>query len=62
MITLEKGEKLHNEPNLEVYQSGQYQDDDLVLVNVIGENIPKYQYVACYVKYGTFEENENNEQ
>jgi hypothetical protein len=61
MIILEKGDRLFNEPNLEVYQSGEYQNDDLVLVNIIGEDIAKYQYVAYYVKYGTFEENENTE-
>jgi len=61
MITLNKEDKLFNEPNLEVYESGEYQDDDLVLVNKVGESIPIYQYIAYYIKYGDYKkEDENN--
>jgi hypothetical protein len=55
MIILEKGERLHNEPNLEVYIGGEYNETDLVLVNQIGDDTPKYQYLAIYIKTGQFE-------
>jgi len=60
MIKLNKGDRLFNEPNLEVYESKEYQDDDLVLVNKVGEFNPIYQYVAYYIKYGDYKKEEEN--
>jgi hypothetical protein len=59
MITLEKGNKLINEPHLEVYNSGEYKNNDLVLVNKIGETVPTYQYIAYYIKFGMIEDEIN---
>jgi hypothetical protein len=62
MINLEKGEKLKNEKNREVFQSGEYDENDLVLVNEIGDEIPKYQYPAFYIKNGYHFQNKGEDE
>jgi hypothetical protein len=58
MIHLENGEILHNEKNMVVCETGDYEDGQLVLVGEINNptyppDFPLYQYVAYYIKYGT---------
>jgi hypothetical protein len=52
MITLEKGQKLFLNQNLEVFEGGTFENSDLVLVNIVGEEIPKFQYQALYILNG----------
>lgn len=52
MITLEKGDKLISNENLEVFEGGTFDDTDLVMVNVVGEDFASYQYQAYYIKNG----------
>ncbi len=57
MIYLEKGELLHNEKNMVVCESGEYEDDQLVLVGELdnpeySSDFPLYQYPAYYIKHG----------
>jgi len=52
MITLAQGQKLFLHEDLEVYQGGDFENTDLVLVNIVGEDIPKFQYQALYVLNG----------
>jgi hypothetical protein len=58
-IFLEKGEILHNEPNRVVCVTGEYQQDELVLVGELNNpnfppDFPLYQYPAIYIKYGKY--------
>ncbi len=52
MIEIEKGFKLIMNENLEVFQGGTFNDHDLVLVNIVGEDIAKFQYQALYIVSG----------
>jgi hypothetical protein len=52
MITLNKGEKLITDPDLEVFESGTYDERDLVLVNKVGENFAILQCQAYFIKNG----------
>lgn len=59
IIFLEKGERLHNEPNMVVCVSGEYDEYELVLVGELNNpkyppDFPLYQYPAIYIKYGTY--------
>lgn len=51
-MILEKGEKLFIDNSLSVYEEGEYEPFDLVLVIKDGDDIPKYQYQAQYIKTG----------
>jgi hypothetical protein len=58
-IFLEKGERLHNESNRVVCVTGEYNEDDLVLVGELDNkhyppDFPLYQYPAIYIKYGKY--------
>jgi hypothetical protein len=53
-IKLNKGDKLHSLENLIVFETGEYNYDDLVLVSDINNSDkPLYQYTAFFIKYGT---------
>jgi hypothetical protein len=52
MITLEKGDKLTSDENLEVFEGGTFEDTDLVMVNVVDDDFTSYQYQAYYIKNG----------
>lgn len=52
MITLIKGEKLFTDPEFEVFESGDYDERDLVLVNKIGDDFPLLQCQAYFIKNG----------
>ncbi len=52
MIVLEKGDLLVSDENLEVFESGTFEDTDLVMVNRVGEDHADYQYQAYYIKNG----------
>jgi hypothetical protein len=52
MIELEKGFKLLLNEDLEVFEGGTFEDHDLVLVNIVGELEPKFQYQALYIVSG----------
>jgi len=59
LIYLEKGETLFNEKDRVVCETGEYEDDQMVLVGATDNPIyppdfPLYQYPAVYVKYGVF--------
>lgn len=56
-IYLEKGEKLYNEANRVVCETGEYEPEELVLVGELNNSLyppdfPLYQYPAYYIKYG----------
>lgn len=52
MIQLEKGEKLFTDETLSVFEGGDFNNCDLVLVIKDGDDIPKYQYQAYFIKTG----------
>ena len=52
MIEIEKGFKLILNENLEVFEGGTFEDHDLVLVNIVGEDYAKFQYQALYIVSG----------
>ena len=61
-IFLEKGEILYSEQNRVVCFSGEYDEDELVLVGELHNpkyppDFPLYQYPAIYIKYGTYNNN-----
>lgn len=61
-IYLEKGEILHNERNMIVCETGEYEELELVKVGEINNpnyspDFPLYQYPAIYIKYGSYGEN-----
>ena len=56
-IYLEKGEPLHNEPNMVVCVTGEYDSDELVLVGELNNpmyppDFPLYQFQAYFIKNG----------
>ena len=59
MIHLEKGEELYIEKDRVVCQTGDYEEEEMVLVGATDNPIyppdfPLYQYPAIYIKYGVF--------
>lgn len=59
MIHLEKGEELYIEKDRVVCQTGDYEEEEMVLVGATDNptyppDFPLYQYPAIYVKYGVF--------
>ena len=63
VIHLEKGETLFIEKNMVVCETGDYEEQEMVLVGELGNPIyspdfPLYQYPAIYVKYGIFNREE----
>ncbi|MBP9758730.1 hypothetical protein KBD45_03470 [Candidatus Dojkabacteria bacterium] len=52
MINLEKGERLVSDETLVVFEGGEYNDFDLVLVAKENEDKPIYQFQACFIKNG----------
>jgi len=63
IIHLEKGETLFIEKNMVVCETGDYEEQEMVLVGELGNPIyspdfPLYQYPAIYVKYGIFNREE----
>ena len=59
MIHLEKGEGLYIEKDRVVCQTGDYEEEEMVLVGATDNPIyppdfPLYQYPAIYIKYGVF--------
>lgn len=63
LIHLEQGETLFNEKDRVVCETGDYEDDQMVLVGatdnpIYPPNFPLYQYPAVYVKYGVFTKEE----
>ena len=59
MIHLEKGEELFIEKDRVVCQTGDYDEQEMVLVGALDNPIyspdfPLYQYPAIYIKYGVF--------
>lgn len=66
MIHLEKGEELFIEKDRVVCQTGDYDEQEMVLVGALDNPIyppdfPIYQYPAIYVKYGVFSRDEQNQ-
>ena len=66
MIHLEKGEELFIEKDRVVCQTGDYDEQEMVLVGATDNPIyppdfPLYQYPAIYVKYGVFSQDEQNQ-
>ena len=57
MITLNKGEKLFTDPEFEVFESGDYDERDLVLDNKIGDDFPLLQCQAYFIKNGDLIDN-----
>ena len=65
-IHLEKGEELFIEKDRVVCQTGDYDEQEMVLVGATDNPIyppdfPLYQYPAIYVKYGVFSNGETQE-
>ncbi len=63
IIHLEKGETLFIEKNMVVCETGDYEEQEMVLVGELGNPIyspdfPLYQYPSIYVKYGIFNREE----
>jgi hypothetical protein len=59
LIHLEKGELLFIEKDRVVCQTGDYEEQEMVLVGdtnnpIYPPDFPLYEYPAIYVKYGTF--------
>ena len=52
MIELKKGDKLFTDETLSVFEGGIFEDYDLVLVIKDGDEIPKVQYQAIFIKTG----------
>jgi hypothetical protein len=52
MITLETNEKMLTDETLRVFEGGEFENTDLVLIKKEGESVPKYQYQAYFIKYG----------
>ena len=66
MIHLEKGEILFLEKDRVVCQTGDYDEQEMVLVGALDNPIyspdfPLYQYPAIYIKYGIFSQDEQNQ-
>lgn len=52
MIELKTGDKLFTDETLSVFEGGIFEDYDLVLVIKDGDEIPKVQYQAIFIKTG----------
>lgn len=52
MINLETGDKLFTDETLSVFEGGNFNYSDLVLVIKDGDEIPNYQYPAYFIKTG----------
>ncbi len=52
MIKLEKGDKLFTDETLSVFEGGEFDNCDLVLVIKDGDLEPSVQYPAYYIKTG----------
>ena len=52
MIKLEKGDKLFTDETLSVFDGGEFDNCDLVLVIKDGDLEPSVQYPAYYIKTG----------